>query len=103
MGTIGLAKALAMLRSELAQAQSKATGISSGSRSPRPRPSSSSRSTQRAARRPEAASGVVTLKAGGKVSRADTHRLILKLRITDQATGGRNLEVNRGETRNWDQ
>jgi len=47
--------------------------------------------------------GVVVLKAGGKVSRADTHRLRLKLLVKDAAAGGRNLEVNRGESGVWEE
>ena len=46
---------------------------------------------------------MVTLKAGGKVSRADTHRLTLKLHIKDAATDSRNLEVHRDETRSWEE
>jgi hypothetical protein len=47
--------------------------------------------------------GVVALKAGGKVSRAETYRLTGKLRIKDAATGGRNLEVRRDANRRWGQ
>ena len=47
--------------------------------------------------------GVVSVGAGGRVSRADTHRLLLKLNIKDAATGGRNLEVSRGEVPGWDE
>ena len=97
MGTVGLAQALAMLRDELGQAQDAGAGHQfrfeiteaeveflvevnvEGSGS----------------------IGVVALQAGGQVSRADTHRLRLKLLVKDAALGGRNLEVNRGESRGW--
>ena len=46
---------------------------------------------------------VISFKAGGKVSQADAHRLRLKLRIKDAATGGRNLEVHRNDIRGWEQ
>jgi hypothetical protein len=46
---------------------------------------------------------VVTVKAGGKVSRADTHRLRLKLLVKDAAAGGRNLEVNQDQARPWEE
>jgi hypothetical protein len=45
--------------------------------------------------------GVLALKADGHASRADSHRLKLRLRIRDAATGGRNLEVNRDQPRSW--
>ncbi|HUN35271.1 MAG TPA: trypco2 family protein [Trebonia sp.] len=45
---------------------------------------------------------VASVGASGKVSRSDTHRLRLKLAIADSATGGRNLEVGRRDTRPWD-
>ena len=81
MGTIGLAKALAMLREAeaefLVEIDAEGGAEAGGS------------------------IGVVTLKAGGKVSWADTHRLKLKLCITDASTGGRNLEVRRDQARGW--
>ena len=46
---------------------------------------------------------VVSVGAGSKVSRADTHRLRLNLNINDAATGGRNLEVRRDEAAGWDE
>jgi hypothetical protein len=47
--------------------------------------------------------GVVSVGAAGQVSRADTHRLRLKLKVKDAARGGRNLEVNRAESGGWDE
>ena len=45
--------------------------------------------------------GVATFGAGGKVSRADTHRLLLKLHVKDAAAGGRNLEVGSDKSGSW--
>lgn len=44
---------------------------------------------------------VVSIGADGRSSRADTHRLRLLLKITDAATGGRNLEVRRNDNKPW--
>lgn len=102
MGYVGLAKALEVLRQELAEAQDAGQGqqlrfeiagaeieflveiVAEGG--------------------PEAkvTLGVVSFGASGKVSRADTHRLKLMLNVKDAAVGGRNLEVRRDETRPWD-
>jgi len=46
--------------------------------------------------------GVVSVGADGRISRGDTHRLLLKLKVKDAAVGSRNLEIARSETRSWD-
>jgi len=46
--------------------------------------------------------GVVTVGAGGRVSRGNTPRLLLKLKVKDEAVGRRNLEISRNVTRTWD-
>jgi Trypsin-co-occurring domain 2 len=102
MGRVGLAEALRLLREELAAAQDQGqdhqfrfevTGVgvefqveldSEGGLDGK------------------AGFGVVSVGAGGKVSRADTHRLRLTLNIKDAATGSRNLEVSRGGARGWE-
>ena len=103
MGTIGLAKALAMLRTELAQAQDEGEGHQFRFEITEAEAEFLIEIDAEGGAEAGASIGVVTLKTGGKVSRADTHRLTLKLRITDEATGGRNLEVNRDQARSWDQ
>lgn len=103
MGTIGLAKALAMLREELAQAQDEGAGHQFRFEITEAEAEFLIEIDTEGGGEAGGSIGVVTLKAGGKVSRADTHRLLLKLHIKDAATGGRNLEVHRDENRRWDQ
>ncbi len=102
MGTIGLAKALSMLREELARAQDE--GAAHQFRFEITEAEVEFLVEVNAEGSGEAGGniGVVSLKAGGKVSRADSHRLRLKLAVKDAATGGRNLEVNRSLDRSWD-
>ncbi len=45
--------------------------------------------------------GVVTLGGAGKVARADTHRLRVKLDVKDAATGGVPVDVRRRQARPW--
>ncbi|MFB8025588.1 trypco2 family protein [Streptomyces sp. NPDC056465] len=45
--------------------------------------------------------GVVTAGVDGSVASARTHRLTLKLKVRDEALGGRNAEVNRQQSRPW--
>jgi hypothetical protein len=103
MGTIGLAKALAMLREELALAQDEGAGDQFRFEITEAEAEFLIEFDTEGGAEVGGSIGVVTLKAGGKVSRAATHRLLLKLRIKDAATGGRNLEVHRDENRRWDQ
>lgn len=46
--------------------------------------------------------GVVTLGGSGKVARGDTHRLKVKLEVTDAATGGGPVDVSRDDDRPWE-
>ncbi|WP_330327878.1 trypco2 family protein [Streptomyces pseudovenezuelae] len=46
--------------------------------------------------------GVVTAGVDGGVASARTHRLTLKLKVRDEALGGRNAEVNRQDIRSWE-
>ncbi|PWI05122.1 hypothetical protein DIZ27_41285 [Streptomyces sp. NWU339] len=46
--------------------------------------------------------GVVTAGVDASVASARTHRLTLKLKVRDEALGGRNAEVNRQQLRPWD-
>jgi len=103
MATIGLAKALAMLRSELAQAQDEGGGHQFRFEIAEAEAEFLIEIDAEGGAEADGNIGVVALKAGGKVSRADTHRLLLKLRITDAATGGRNLEVRRNQAEAWDE
>jgi hypothetical protein len=45
---------------------------------------------------------VVSAGADGSASGSRTHRVMLRLNVTDAATG-RNLEVNRHHERSWDE
>jgi len=103
MGTIGLATALAMLRNELAQAQDEGQGHQFLFEITEAEAEFLIEFDIEGGAEAGGSIGVVTLKAGGKVSRASTNRLKLKLRIKDAATGGRNLEVHRDQARSWDQ
>jgi hypothetical protein len=103
MGTIGLAKALGMLRDELAQAQDEGEGHQFRFEITEAEAEFLVEIDAEGGAEAGGSIGVVTLKAGGKVSRADTHRLKLKLRIKDAATGGRNLEVHRDRTHSWEE
>jgi len=103
MGTIGLAKALAMLRKEVAQAQDEGEGHQLRFEITEAEAEFLVEVDAEGGAEAGGSIGVVSLKAGGKVSRADTHRLKLKLRVKDEATGGRNLEVHRDQARSWDQ
>jgi hypothetical protein len=51
----------------------------------------------------KAALGVITIGGAMKESRADTHRLRLKLNVTDAATEGRHVEINRNDPRPWEE
>jgi Trypsin-co-occurring domain 2 len=103
LGTIGLAKALAMLRKELAQAQDEGEGHQFRFEITEAEAEFLIEIDAEGGTEAGGSIGVVSLKAGGKVSRADTHRLKLKLNIKDAATGGRNLEVNRDQARSWEE
>jgi hypothetical protein len=103
METIGLAKALAMLRNELAQAQDEGQGHQFRFEITEAEAEFLIEIDTEGGAEAGGSIGVVTLKAGGKVSRASTHRLKLNLRIKDAATGGRNLEVHRDQVGSWDQ
>jgi hypothetical protein len=103
VGTIGLAKALAMLREELARAQDEGEGYQFRFEVTEVEAEFLVEIDAEGSAETSGGIGVVTLKAGGKVSRADSHRLTLKLRVTDAATGGRNLEVHRRQAGNWEE
>jgi hypothetical protein len=103
MGTVGLAKALAMLRQELARAQDEGEGHQFRFEITDAEVEFLVEVDAEGGAEAGGNIGVIALKAGGKVSRADTHRLKLKLRIKDAATGGRNLEVHRDQAGSWDE
>ena len=102
MATIGLAKALAMLRGELAQAQDEGEGHQFRFEITEAEAEFLVEIDAEGGVEAGGSIGVVTLKADGKMSRTDTHRLTLKLRIKDAATGDRNLEVHRDQARSWE-
>jgi hypothetical protein len=102
VGTIGLAKVLAMLRQELSQAQDEGAGHQFRFEITEAEAELLVEIDAEGSGEVGGSIGVVTLKAGGQISRADTHRLTLKLQIKDEATGGRNLEVRRDQPRDWD-
>lgn len=103
MATVGLAKALAMLRDELAQAQDDGAGHQFRFEITEAEVEFLVEVDAEGGGEAGGNIGVLALKTSGKVSRADTHRLRLKLLIKDAAAGGRNLEVNRGRTRDWEE
>jgi hypothetical protein len=103
MGTVGLAKALAMLRRELAQAQDEGQGHQFRFEITEAEAEFLIEIDAEGGAEAGGSIGVLSLKAGGTVSRADSHRLMLKLRIKDAATGGRNLEVHRDQARSWEE
>jgi hypothetical protein len=45
--------------------------------------------------------GVVSAGVDGKVSAGNTHRLLLKLKVTDAALDNRNLEISRDQAEEW--
>ncbi len=101
MGSIGLAKALMALRDELAVAQDAGQGHQFRFEITEAEVEFLVEVDAEAGGEAGVAIGVVTLRAGGGVSRSDTHRLKLTLNVKDAATGGRNLEVRRDEERGW--
>jgi hypothetical protein len=103
VGSIGLAKALAMLRDELAQAQDEGQGHQIRFEVTGAEAEFLIEFDTEGGAEAGGSIGVVTLKAGGKVSRASSHRLKLNLRVKDAATGGRNVEVHRDQAHGWDQ
>lgn len=103
MGTIGLSKALTGLRSELAAAQDAGQGHQFRFEITEAEVEFLVEVDAEGSAEAGVAIGVITLKAGGTASRTDTHRLKLKLKITDAATGGRNVEVHQEESRPWDE
>lgn len=102
METVGLAKALAGLRKELAEAQDAGQGHQFRFEITEAEVEFLVEVDAGASVDAGVAIGVLTLKAGATVLRADAHRLRLKLNINDAATG-RNLEVRRDETRSWEE
>jgi hypothetical protein len=103
VATVGLARALAMLREELAQAQDEGEGHQFRFEVTEAEAEFLVEIDAEGSAEAGGGIGVITLKASGKVSRADSHRLTLKLRVTDAATGGRNLEVRRGDAGSWEE
>jgi hypothetical protein len=47
--------------------------------------------------------GVASIGAGGSIASARTHKLVLKLKVTDRAAGGQHVEVNESEGVPWDE
>lgn len=103
MGQVGLAKALRMLREELAAAQEEGQDHQFRFEITGAEVEFLLEFDTEGGLEGKAGFGVVSVGAGGKASRADTHRLLLKLNIRDAATGGRNLEVHRDEAVGWDE
>lgn len=100
--TVGLAKVLAALRDELAAAQDAGAGHQFRFEITDAEVELLVEVDVEGGAEAGVAFGVVSVKAGGQVSRADRHRLRLKLNIKDAATG-RNLEVRRDQRRDWDE
>ncbi|WP_406368232.1 hypothetical protein OG788_46815 [Streptomyces sp. NBC_00647] len=47
--------------------------------------------------------GVATVGAGGTTAAARTHKLTLRLKVRDRATGGRHAEVDGQENGSWEE
>ena len=101
MKRIGLAKAIELLRDELAEAQDAGQGHQFKFEISEVEVELLVELQSEGGAGVEAGFGVVSAGIDGKVSRGDTHRLLLKLKVKDAATGGRNLEVGRDEARDW--
>jgi hypothetical protein len=102
MATIGLAQALEALRQELSAAQDDGAGHQFRFEIIEAEVELLVEVDAAGGGEAGANIGVLAVKAGGQRSRAETHRLKLKLHIKDAATGGRNLEVKRDQQRSWD-
>jgi Trypsin-co-occurring domain 2 len=103
METVGLAKALAALREELAEAQDAGAGHQFRFEITEAEVEFLVEVDAGGSAEAKATFGVVTVKAGGTISHAGSHRLRLKLSVKDAATGHRNLEVGRSPARAWDE
>ncbi|MFF1656474.1 trypco2 family protein [Streptomyces sp. NPDC058255] len=47
--------------------------------------------------------GVATIGSGGAAASARTHKLTLRLKVRDRATGGGRVEVNSRESGSWNE
>ena len=101
MGRVDLAEALSLLRRELAEAQDAGQGHQFRFEITEAEVEFLVEVDAEGGVNGGGTIGVVSLGAAGKMSRATTHRLLLKLNIKDAATGGRNLEILRDESRDW--
>jgi hypothetical protein len=100
MATVGLAEALAALQEELAAAQDAGADSQFEFEITEAEVEFLVEVDAGGGTGAKATFGVVALPVGGTVSRADTHRLRLKLNIKD---AGRNREVRRAGIRDWDE
>ena len=103
MGQVGLAKAIALLRDELAQAQDAGHGHQFRFEIAEAEVEFLVQVSNEGGVDGRVTFGVLSIGGGGKASHADSHRLRLKLKIKDAATGGHTLEVGRDETRSWNE
>jgi hypothetical protein len=103
MGRVGLADAIGLLREELAAAQDAGRGHQFRFEISEAEVELLVELQTGGGAGVKAVFGVVSAEIDGKVSRGNTHRLLLKLKIKDAATGGRNLEVGRDQPRSWDE
>lgn len=101
MAHIGLAKAIELLREELAKAQDEGQGNQLQFEISEAEIELLIELDTKGGIEGNAAFGVVSIGAAGTISRGDTHRLLLKMKVKDSATGGRNLEVSRDEPQDW--
>lgn len=101
-GEIGIAEAIEQLRRELGEAQDK--GANQQLRFQVAEVEIELLVELRKEGGPEAKAtfGVVSLGASGKVSRANSHRLKLKLNVRDEAVGGNTAEVADDDERSFD-
>lgn len=102
MTRIGLAKAIGLLRDELAEAQDAGSGHQFRFEIDEAEIELLVELETEGTAGIKAGFAVVTADADGKTSRRHTHRLLMKMKVKDAATGGRNLEVSREETHDWD-
>ena len=101
MVRIGLAEVIGLLRLELAEAQDAAQGHQFQFEISEAEVELLVELETEVSGGVAARFGVVSVGADAKTSRAGTHRLLLKLKVKDAATGSRNLVVGRDQAVDW--
>ncbi|WUI02756.1 hypothetical protein OHR68_13415 [Spirillospora sp. NBC_00431] len=103
MEYVGLAEALALVREELGAAQDAAQGQQMQFQVLEVEMEFGVELRKEGGTDGKLALGVLTAGGSGKASRADTHRLLVRLEVRDAATGGGPVDVRRSGSRSWDE